>query len=198
MTTAGWARGRVPFWDRSSREGLGPKWVWVRVGSWRGSDRQHQRGPRAPHGGQKVASKAWQRNLAFINRVPLQNLPRHLYKLLYSTYHTASSCAPRLRRPVRPRPRGRLRRPWRLKRRRRFGYKPPSPPPRGWCSEVVTRPQPGQQNHDSKQKLLALYKKKQVVSPCALWDTKATGPIRIPGAGSPPCLLPPFCNGHYY
>jgi hypothetical protein len=34
--TAVWARGRVPFWVRSPRKG--PKWVWVRVGSWRGSD----------------------------------------------------------------------------------------------------------------------------------------------------------------
>jgi hypothetical protein len=51
------------------------------------------------------------------------------------SYHTASSCAPRLRRPVRPRFRGRLRRPRRLKRRRRFGLlrllAPPPPSPRG-------------------------------------------------------------------
>jgi hypothetical protein len=37
---AGWARGCTPFWARSPRKGVGAKWVWVRVGSWRGSDRQ--------------------------------------------------------------------------------------------------------------------------------------------------------------
>jgi hypothetical protein len=41
---AGWARGCVPFWARSRRKGLGAKRAWVRVGSWRGSDRQHRRG----------------------------------------------------------------------------------------------------------------------------------------------------------
>jgi hypothetical protein len=41
---------------------------------------------------------------------PLSRLPLVSYKLLYSSYHIASSCAPRLRRPVRPRFRGWLRR----------------------------------------------------------------------------------------
>jgi hypothetical protein len=62
----GWARRCAPFWARSRRKGLGTKGAWVRVGSWRGSDRQ-----RAPAGAvgarrsavcelrrQKVAPKA--------------------------------------------------------------------------------------------------------------------------------------------
>jgi hypothetical protein len=40
--------GGAPFWARSPRKGLGPKRVWVRAGSWRGSDRQHRRGAGAP------------------------------------------------------------------------------------------------------------------------------------------------------
>jgi hypothetical protein len=41
---------------------------------------------------------------------PLSRPSRVSYKELHSSYHTASSCAPRSRRPVRPRFRGRLRR----------------------------------------------------------------------------------------
>jgi hypothetical protein len=67
---------------------------------------------------------------------------------LYNSYHTAPSCAPRPRRPVRPRFRGRLRRLRRHVRRRRFGWvrffggggPPPPPFPRGWCSGVLLRP----------------------------------------------------------
>jgi hypothetical protein len=33
---------------RSPRKGLGPEGAWVRVGSWRGSDRQHRWGPGRP------------------------------------------------------------------------------------------------------------------------------------------------------
>jgi hypothetical protein len=64
---------------------------------------------------------------------PLSRLPLASYKQLYSSYHTASSCAPRPRRPVRPRFRARLRRLHRHVRRRRFGWPrllaPPPPPP---------------------------------------------------------------------
>jgi hypothetical protein len=76
---------------------------------------------------------------------PLSKLPLVSYKQLYNSYHTASSCAPRLRRPVRPRSRGRLQRLRRLERRRRFGLlrsittPPPHPPPR-LCPVVLLRP----------------------------------------------------------
>jgi hypothetical protein len=48
---------------------------------------------------------------------PLSRLPFVSYKKLYSNYHTASSCAPRPRRPVRPGFRGRLGR-----LRQKFGW----------------------------------------------------------------------------
>jgi hypothetical protein len=51
------------------------------------------------------------------------HLPRHSlarYKRLNTSNHTASSCGPRLRQPVRPGLRDRLRRPPRLPRRRRI------------------------------------------------------------------------------
>jgi hypothetical protein len=75
---------------------------------------------------------------------PLSRLSLVSYKLLYSSYHTASSCAPRLRRPVRPRFRGRLRRLRRHERRRRFGFPrllgaPPPPFLRGRGPEVLLR-----------------------------------------------------------
>jgi hypothetical protein len=64
---------------------------------------------------------------------PLSRLPLVSYKLLHSSYHIASSCVPRLRRPERPRFRGWIRRLRRPKRRRRFGLlrllAPPSLPP---------------------------------------------------------------------
>jgi hypothetical protein len=41
-----WCRRCTPCWARSPRKGLGAKGVWVRVGPWRGSDRQHRRRPR--------------------------------------------------------------------------------------------------------------------------------------------------------
>jgi hypothetical protein len=61
---AGWARGCAPFWSRSPREGLGPKGVWVRVGSWRGSCRQHRRGPGAPEGAPHAEGKGSPQKLA--------------------------------------------------------------------------------------------------------------------------------------
>jgi hypothetical protein len=60
---------------------------------------------------------------------PVSSLSLISYKLLYSSYHTASSYVPRLRRPARPRPRGRPRRLRRLKRRRQFGLPRLLPPP---------------------------------------------------------------------
>jgi hypothetical protein len=77
---------------------------------------------------------------------PLSRLPLVSYKQLYISYHTASSCAPRPRRPLplRPRSRAWLRRLRRHARRRRFGWpRLLAPPPasiRGWCSEVLLRP----------------------------------------------------------
>jgi hypothetical protein len=60
MTTAGWARGRVPFWARSPRKEPGAKWVWVRVGSWRGpfgSTRGGPGGAGVPEGGRREGKK---------------------------------------------------------------------------------------------------------------------------------------------
>jgi hypothetical protein len=62
------------------------------------------------------------------------------YKELYSSYHTASSCAPCPRRPVRPRSRGRLRQRFGWIRLSGGGGSPPPPFPQGWCSGVLLRP----------------------------------------------------------
>jgi hypothetical protein len=50
------------FWARSPRKGLGAKGVWVRVGSWRGSYRQHWRG--AGEGEERRRAKSRLKSLA--------------------------------------------------------------------------------------------------------------------------------------
>jgi hypothetical protein len=71
---------------------------------WSGLFRQRQKAPVRRRRFISKDQKIWPASTAPLSRLPLVS-----YKLLYNSYHTASSCAPRLRRPVRPRSRGRLR-----------------------------------------------------------------------------------------
>jgi hypothetical protein len=51
------------------RQGLGTKWVWVRVGSWRVSDRQHRRGAEAPEGARPAKGKKSPQKLGTVSSV---------------------------------------------------------------------------------------------------------------------------------
>jgi hypothetical protein len=65
----------APFRARSPRKWLGAKGAWVRVGSWRGSDRQHWRGPGAPEGAPPRRTKSRLKSLAHGLRISSAFVP---------------------------------------------------------------------------------------------------------------------------